>query len=335
MSKCELRISLDQPDASYQIGDTVHCTVHVSVSDSVECKGLTLNRFWRTHGRGNRVSGNSEKIVLFKGRWAPGEYQYKHSFEIRNGPLTYHGKIVNVDWYLKAQADIPWAFDPKAETEFLVKRRPHAEGPDIFEDHEIETQDTSHSARANSKWLAAIPLLLLGIGGSMLYSGYNESDIQSLFIGGMMSAFGLFVAFKFFRNTLAERKVSNVRVSVQPKQLRPDSHCKINLGFTARDNLNLNQISATLLGTEIAVSGSGTKRTTHRHEFYNRPHTLHRGSTITVGRRVSCQLDLAIPADAAASFSERDNRVEWKVELTIDIASWPDWKTTEPITILT
>ncbi|MCP4500914.1 MAG: hypothetical protein GY822_13215 [Deltaproteobacteria bacterium] len=41
---------------------------------------------------------------------------------MRNGPLTYRGELLNVDWFLKARADIPWALDPKAELVFVVQR---------------------------------------------------------------------------------------------------------------------------------------------------------------------------------------------------------------------
>ena len=121
MAKCDLKVVVDRPDKKYKFGETVTGVVEVRVNKECRCRKLTLTREWRTHGRGNRVSGDKKDTILYEGTWSPGE-EISYSFEIDlpNGPTTYHGHYLNVDWYIKARADIPWAIDPKAETEVLL-----------------------------------------------------------------------------------------------------------------------------------------------------------------------------------------------------------------------
>ena len=122
MSKCDLSIELDNPDQLYKTGDSVRCTIHVSVDKTVNCDGLTITNMWQTHGKGNQDSGTIATEELFRGEWQPGEYSYSCLFEIKEGPLTYRGHYINIDRYIKVRADIPWAIDPKTEIEYIVEK---------------------------------------------------------------------------------------------------------------------------------------------------------------------------------------------------------------------
>jgi hypothetical protein len=49
--------------------------------------------------------------------------QHTDPFEFtlpKEGPYTYHGKNLNVDWQLEARSDIAWARDPVAREDILV-----------------------------------------------------------------------------------------------------------------------------------------------------------------------------------------------------------------------
>ena len=123
MSKCELEIVFDNDKREYHVGDTVKGKVNVKVNASCQCDKLTLDHQWRTHGRGNRAQGRVDSENLFSGQWdTPGTYAYPFELILPAGPLTYRGHHINVDWYLNARADIPWAIDPKAEEEVILTR---------------------------------------------------------------------------------------------------------------------------------------------------------------------------------------------------------------------
>ena len=111
---------LDRADRRYRIGEVVAGRVEVRVDADCTCNGLEVTRLWATHGKGNRAQGAEESQTLFTGTWRAGEtHDYEFRFTIPPGPLTYHGEYLNVDHYIQATADIPWAFDPSAEEELL------------------------------------------------------------------------------------------------------------------------------------------------------------------------------------------------------------------------
>src|SRR4051812_37999520 len=116
MSTCELRIDLDRPDPVYSPGEPIRGRVEVRAEADCRCRRLTLTREWRTHGRGNRAAGGRLELGLFEGAWRPGEVAvYPFELDAPSGPFTYHGHYLNVDWYLRARADVPSAPDPVAE----------------------------------------------------------------------------------------------------------------------------------------------------------------------------------------------------------------------------
>ena len=121
MSKCDLTIELDQPREVFHPGDTISGHVVVETDSDVRCDGLDVVLRWRTHGRGTVATGNADTVRLFEGEWTGAStLRYAFRFTVPDGPVTYHGHYLNVAWVLKAQADIPWKFDPKTEVEFTL-----------------------------------------------------------------------------------------------------------------------------------------------------------------------------------------------------------------------
>ena len=128
MAKCDLAIEFERSDRRYRPGETVSGKVTVQVNAKVQCNGLTVKRLWHTHGKGNYAEGSdSVEEVVFSGEWWPGEtHAYPFAFEVPAAPVSYHGEVLNVDHYVAARADIPWAIDPKAEEDFLLLAGPES-----------------------------------------------------------------------------------------------------------------------------------------------------------------------------------------------------------------
>jgi hypothetical protein len=96
-------------------GELIRGQVQVDVDSDCRCDGLSIQVFWRTHGRGDGDEGKGETIQLFQGLWsAEEESAYAFEFEAPKEPATYHGHLINVDWYVVASADIPWGIDPRS-----------------------------------------------------------------------------------------------------------------------------------------------------------------------------------------------------------------------------
>ena len=98
------------------------------------------------------------------------------------------------------------------------------------------------------------------------------------------------------------------------------------ISFEPASNITINTASVRLVGKEVAVSGSGTNTTTHSHTFHSEESPILTQGSFSRGMPVRDKRRLKIPADAAASFTASDNRIEWKLIVDIDIPKWPDWK---------
>lgn len=120
MSRCEVALTLDRTDRTYQFSEVVSGTVQVQVDSKCDPSQIELWAEWRTHGRGDPDCGFTESFTLFEGSWEPGStYRYPFNLIAPNGPATYHGHDLNVDWYIRVKADIPVA-PIKAERDILL-----------------------------------------------------------------------------------------------------------------------------------------------------------------------------------------------------------------------
>ena len=123
-----LRIKFGRSDRTYRFGERVTGWVMIQTPRGQECKRIQLKTFWRTHGKGNRDEGEPRVVTLHSGPLPdPVPHLFEFEFSAPPGPFTYHGRYLNVDHYVEAQVDLPWARDPKCliwtDTEHVRSRQ--------------------------------------------------------------------------------------------------------------------------------------------------------------------------------------------------------------------
>ena len=309
MSKCDLRIIFDRADRTYRGGEEVNGTVYIEVNQDVECKGILLEGFWRTHGRGNTATGPKATSVLYQGTLRAGEsLSYPFRFTAPEGPPTYHGRYLNIDHYLNVRVDIPWAIDPKLKEEYILLPGPRRYG----------NLPALPGGRSMAKQVFAGVCVPIGV--AMIVFGFV------LFPWGLvLIPPGL--AFIFFPlwKSLAERKIGKVKLSCGSTTVPPGGNLPLRLTFTPRHSSRLNRITAELVGKERCVSGSGTNRTTHTHKFHQQTVVLARECDVAAGRPLQVEGVVPIPETGAFSFHARDNSLIWELQVRVDIPLWPDW----------
>jgi hypothetical protein len=346
MSKCDLEISFEGDKRDYQIGDTVRGVVTVDVNAPCTCNNLTLGQQWRTHGRGNRAVGPTEPKVLFAGKWEePGTYTYPFELKMPAGPLTYRGNHINVDWYIDARADIPWAIDPKAHEEVNLTRGDydgelvHGKNVDMKQWTDIAPEDQSKIkvALIGCAGLFLLPFLLASIGITAIGVSKvlnNETDgWPILFFGLSFAVVPLIPVALFFWKKLAERKLGKVDLSVQPTAARPGDELKCAIRFTPQTDAQVDSVTISLTGMERAVSGSGSNRRTHKSDFHNSSQEVMARRQFHKGEYVALQAKIVLPKDAVPTFHASDNRVVWQISVHIDIPGWPDWNSHQHIMV--
>ena len=327
MSKCDIRIEVAR--VNYKMGDTVKGVVYVDVDKECRCDGLVIGKFWATHGRGNRNSGGGENLELFKGVWNAGLYSYPFEFTLEDGPLTYRGNYINIDWYLKARADIPWAFDPSDSKEFIIERgeRKVIDEPQVSLS-ESGPAEIKSKAKLSPYIMIIFPMLFAVLGLYFLFVQYD------LIFGIVFTSAGTVISYRMIQSTLAEKKLGEVKYELDKDTLSPGDNISCLVSFTTRENVHINAIDVTLSGREVVVSGSGTNESTYTYHFHVDTIPVPKTGKIVKGTLVHENVVFELPEDAAASFNSSSNDIIWQVGISIDIPKWPDWSETLALTVV-
>ncbi len=317
MSKCDLQITFDRADRRYRGGQEVTGTVRVQVNQDVPCKGIVLEHFWQTHGRGNTATGRKQTSLLHQGELRAGELL---SFPFRvtapAGPPTYHGRYINVDHYLNVRVDIPWAIDPKAREDYIL-----VPGSPNYGCLPLEAGQLSN--------LRGLLKHGVPIGVAMIVLGL----FFACPLGIVLIPAGIIFLFFALRKPLAEKRIGKVRLLWRELAVAPGGHVPVQMSFTPRQSSRLSRITAKLMGKERCVSGSGKNKSTHTHTFYEKTETLASACDLTAGQPIRLEGRIPIPRTEAFSFHAKDNRIFWELEVRVDIPLWPDWVEKSAVTV--
>jgi hypothetical protein len=294
--------------------------VRIRVNDDFNCNGVKLTHFWKTHGRGNTDSGERFQQQLAEGRqFRRGESLTFHfSFVAEREPITYRGHYINIDHYVRVEIDVPWAFDPKAEEEYIVQPgKPPA--------RLTGRPETKAKQKAGQSWGLTLIIVVVAI--------VVLAAAAMLMI--MLVPILLTVALvAWIIKKLIASRVGQVEL-VAPKQLvAPGEAWPVELRFTPQKTFSVNAITLKLVGQEAATSGSGTDKTTHRHTIFEQIHTLHPADTLMRGKPFYRQTVVTLPQTSAFSFDSSDNKVQWWAEVRIDMPGFPDWSQKQSIEMI-
>lgn len=341
MAKCDLRIVFATP-GPHHAGEILRGEVTAEVYETVSFNKLTLHREWRTHGRGNKTTGGATSVVLAPaGEWSPGAYRFPFEFQVPNGPFTYRGNLLNVDWYARAELDVPWAFDPKNEVEIPVLPGPSPEladrGPEFAACYATVRPRSSGTGGmiaglAFGTAFAGVGVVLTVFGASSLalgkFGGFGPGSVGLLFVvagigGGYMAV----------RNRLAQRRIGRPEVTVGPRDVAPGGALDVRIQLQPASVVELASVKVKLLGQEVVVSGSGTDKTTHRHTLHETELVLASDRTLSPSELPHFDTRFVLPASAAWTFKASSNEVKWEVTVYLDIRGWPDWSDEYPIVV--
>ncbi len=254
-------------------------------------------------------------------------------FPARRGPVSYQGQYLNVEWYLRAQVDIPVAVDVIKEEKFMLAPGETAEeillGTEEQPEEAAEAPSSFTEPMAMAKVLA-VPFFILGLVMVFLAG----SNLVALLLGLAAAGFGGWQLFLMLRNKLAQQKLGKVEVQIDPAKVRVGDQVECKFLFDARDARRLRKITATLKGEERVVSGSGGIRNTHAHTIYEAAVEQLNQNVVSAGDKTEIKLPLQIPPNAPSTFYAPDNDLLWSIRVQIDIPDWPDWVQEFPITVM-
>lgn len=319
MPKLALTIEFDRPDRRYRAGEEVTGHVQVEVQGDVGEAELLLEPFWWAHGKGRRhlVAGSPE--LLRKGPWREGErVQVAFRWQAPSGPPTYLGRLFEIEHYLQARMDVPWAFDSEVKEGFFLVpgSQPHPNQPQASEDPEL------------ARRRAQVALFVLGA-AAMLMGSFAGPPAGLFLIPGALGLW-LFAA----RSRLLALKLGPVDVRWERLKAAPGDELPVTLRLNRKAALALRSARMTLTCVESCTSGSGKQRKRHRHRVHGLGFDVDLSEFLRSKTSGTVQGVARIPDTAAFSFVASHYRLTWDLEVRLEVPAWFDWTLTRRVIVV-
>lgn len=314
MPSCNLSIEFDRRDRAYRTGEIVSGRLRIRVSRDVTCRKVTLKGYSQTHGRGNRARTHYFNRVHEGGDWVAGKvYEIPFEFEAPHYPLTYRGEYLNVDHYVHAQVDIPWAFDPKLEEDFVL-----VPGTPCHYANSLPSIQEALTGAAKQRSAGAV------LGGLFLVIGVLAAWPTRGF-SLLFAAFSLILLIGPIRRRMATARLGEVVVHGFDERVTPGERLDVELHLTPRGNAHIDAVQVTIKGQEVVVSGSGTDRRTHTHTFWEDRFNLHHDLAVQAHAPVNFRGAIQLPESTAYTLAMSDNTIVWSAKVHIQLRGHPDW----------
>lgn len=306
MPKCQVRIEIPGDEGFVRPGSELDVIVHVSCDSTMPCDGLSLTRRWRTHGIGNPERGSQRTVELFRGTWEPGEYAYPAKVPFPPRPTSYHGKSINLDWYLKAQASVPAKGEGEAEIMLLVvdpaPPKPYT-APDHWAPKPVKLTTNTGASVILSMLAVPVAFFLIfgaGPGGKLLL---------------IPLAILLFVAHKSLKG--AATALGEAALDVHPKVIQPGEELHVMLEFRPEMDLRIEHVRLTLAAEEKAISGSGTNTVTYRERIFDLEEVFGKNISVSPTEHFAEEVKFRLPVTAPCTMVADDNVTKTVLSLQI------------------
>jgi hypothetical protein len=316
-----LRIKFGRSDRTYRVGERVTGRVMVHTSRGDQCKAIRIRRYWRTHGKGNKDEGDVAGTTLHRGPLPDGgPHLFEFDFPAPPGPFTYRGRYLNVDQYVEARIDLPFARDPTIREEYvLLPGKPVVPSPILLE----EPENPLKGVGAPLGGFIGIAVSIIGL--SLILTA-NPVGLLFFLVGGV-----LFLP--LLKKKADERLGKAASARLTSVIVGPGEEVGVEVKVTPPKPVQLNRAFVELRAREICVSGSGSNRRTHRHTVYSGGTSLSGAITLEGGARKLLNGTLRIPEEAPTSFKGSANKLLWDAKVRLDIPSWPDWVKKIPLVV--
>jgi hypothetical protein len=105
----------------------------------------------------------------------------------------------------------------------------------------------------------------------------------------------------------------------------PGESFRCSVLFTPKTDLKVNRIVAILQGEEKCRSGSGTNSRTHTHVVCRQELVLAEAASYMARMPVEVSGTVTVPETSAYSFQAKENKLIWKLAVSVDLPKWADW----------
>jgi hypothetical protein len=293
----KLDIQID--DSLAQNGDIIKGKVRV-LEPIDECKSLDLFLLYQGKKFGER---QVDKICLTQGKVEPPDF-FDFQFQIPlNAPFSFKGHAHNLEWMLRAAADVPWAIDPKAERPFTVKP------PQIAVTDQAIAEATSEKDAEPEKMSMGCQVLLYVFLAPLIIM--------------LLPIILIFIA----RKKIIDTRLTDFIIEAPERRMVLGEWVPVSVRFQLKRAIEINSLKITLQGVEYWTTGSGKSKRTHTHKFHEQDASFLENTVLAVAPdatngEVVVTTSMWIPPYGLPSVPP--DAVYYKVHAVADIAGFPD-----------
>jgi hypothetical protein len=344
---------LDRADRTYPPGAPVAGTVEVDLADEWPDARLVLVREWRATGHAETDTGNAVEVVLFEGMRPAGRTSHPIALDAPWGPLTHHGTILRVGWFLTARLEGRGPTLVAEEELCLVGPAVPAQsasvslGPESGEEswaenvvglvEDLMDRDLAPLARwARAHHVRILQLLgglaLLGVSLRWLRSAW--ADIISALFAGAIAAAGAWLAGKALLPLAVSRLAGPFDARLDREEVRRQDGITCAVRVPRRFLEAREAVTATLEATERTRRRAGDRR---RDGVRTQTVRVERAPAARIGKiereAGELRLTITVPADAPPTFASMHNTLEWSVTVRVEPNRWLAWERRFPVIV--
>lgn len=320
-------MALDRADRTYRPGEEITGRVILWMTRALWRCEVRLAIHWRTSGAGDVSRGEPVAIdLVVDERVEAGERLLPFSLPAPDGPPTYAGTLIRVEWVLEAFVRSSEGVANIEEDFVLVDAR-------------ATVLDGKPRGKVRSRSLVKVPTTPgLGVAAFLGVTALTSVLLGTSLGGGwncLCSAPGLLfagIALSMIPGGLAAERLGPLLLEVA-EEVAPGEHLRVALRFEPPKRMTLDAIDVTLCAEERATSGAGASRRDETREVAR--YTVRLTSRLIVDPSgFSGEVELAVPPDAPVSFAAADSSIRWTLRVEIDIPDWPDWRIALPVVVV-
>ena len=345
MKEIELEITLDKSEKTYASGQKITGELKAVIHEEWQCDALELflgvNGFSESKEKAQnfklKITDDRVKKLLYQGQWNPGRYTYPFEIDVPDGPFSYKGSLIELSWYLKAEARPSDGESIRSEIELIiVPGTVIPEGNSREKSAEVVYKESPRGSFGCL--LVSLSLFLAGVFAVIkTYQSANDTVMGFAVFFLLLSL--VFITFNVYA-LMVSKRINMAEVRIGSGVVSPGAVIPVNLTFQVNKSIELKEVRATLTGREEAGNvGIRASRKTYRKVLYEKKHELQLPvKQVPAGVPIDVRGEISIPPDAPPSFTLANSlgdgiKLKWIVEVRIEMEKWPDWFYAEEITI--
>lgn len=347
---CDLRIELEDGDRPRSFGEALRGHLHVSVTEEVVCRGITIRLRWRTEGESHPDERDDEELSLIDRELSliPGE-PVVLPFELRiptSGPVTYAGPSLTIEWQVCARVRVPWALDPQLCRAIRVRgfaadeadRRRRAEqrlGKELVATAPLTDPWSSLWLLGSAKAQLGLGALIVAVFSLLLLVGFSAFEMvgvrivdraiflvsSSLLLVAVVLGVGAALVF-WARRRIAMSRTGPISVEVEPLGVHSGDCLGISLQFTPRRAVPSAVIEARLECWEKALYRYGVTRFSNYNRVHRAQIVLQTPAALAAGEPIQRSGRIEVPTTGPPSFVSSSNQVQWFLVIHVRLARW-------------